>query len=311
MAKPSKPTRPKKLCKGDTVGVVAPAGVVERESLEKGLRVLEKMGFHPRLGNSVLARRRYMAGDDEDRAGDLMAMFADPEVKAIICARGGYGANRILPFLKPSVIRKNPKIFVGSSDATVLLLYLLQKCSLVAFHGPMVAGSFGRAPMTQSRKQFFNLLSGLDEAKRLTAKKARALNPGKAKGIIVGGCLTLLCRSLKTSWEIETRNRIVLIEDVNEAPYRIDGMLWQLKEAGKFKNVRGVAFGEMVNCRPPRGARWTLDDVLADVFKDEDFPILTHLPIGHGKEIWTTPLGTPAVLDADDKSLTLENCGVV
>ncbi len=311
MSESKKIVRPERLKKGDVVGVVAPAGPVDPDLLEKGLKTLKRMGLKPLLGEHVLCRRGYLAGKDEERAQDLMSMFANKDVKAIFCARGGYGVNRLLPWLKPNVIRKNPKIFVGASDITLLLLYLYQKCSLVGFHGPMVAGNFGRYAMGKSKKQFHDLLTGQPEGKVMTSPKARTLNPGVARGEIIGGCLTLLCRSLKTPFEIQTRNKILLIEDVNEAPYRIDGMLWQLKAAGKFKDIKGIILGEMVNCFPEKPTNGVQRQMYQEIFDGLSVPIVTNFPVGHGKEMWTLPFGVEAILDADAKSIQLQDCGVL
>ena len=302
--------RPPQLKQGDVVGVVAPAGPVDKDQLETGLEVIRAMGFEPRLGRHIYARSRFMAGCDKDRAQDLMDMFRDPGVQAIFCARGGYGANRILPHLKPQTIRAKAKVVVGSSDITLLLHFLVQNCGLIAFHGPMVAGSFGRAEMKQSQRQFKALLTGSAKGRVFQAPRAKVFSQGVAQGKLTGGCLTLLCRSLGTPYEINTRNRILLIEDVNEPLYRVDGMLWQLKNAGMFKGVRGIIFGEMVNCRSQRQGEGTLADILTDLFPNPGFPILTHCPIGHGKEVWTLPLETSATLDSKAKTLELKHCGV-
>ena len=302
--------RPKKLKQGDMVGVVAPAGPVDPEHLEAGLSVIRGMGFQPVLGRFVNDRKHFLAGEDADRADDLMVMFQNPEIKAIFCARGGYGVNRILPLLDSKIIRKNPKVVVGSSDITLLLIYLLQKCGLVAFHGPMVAGSFGCKPMKISKTQFRKVLTGVKDGGILNASKARVLQEGTASGKLVGGCLTLLCRSLKTPYEIQTRDGIVLIEDVNEPAYRIDGMLWQLKAAGKFRGVKGIVFGEMINCRFMDGQKGRLEDLFRDIVPNRTIPVLTDCPVGHGNEMWTLPLGVEATLDTDSKSLRLKTCGV-
>jgi len=302
--------RPKKLKQGDLVGVVAPAGPVDPQHLETGLKVVRGMGFQPVLGRFVNDRRHFLAGEDEDRADDLMVMFQNPEIKAIFCARGGYGVNRILPLLDSRIIRKNPKVVVGSSDITLLLIYLIQICGLVAFHGPMVSGSFGCKPMKISKTQFRKMVTGVKDGGLLTAPQAHVLQEGKARGRLVGGCLTLLCRSLKTPYEIQTRDGILLIEDVNEPAYRIDGMLWQLKTAGKFRGVKGIVFGEMVNCRFDEGHKGRLDDLIRDMLPKRSIPVLTHCPVGHGNEMWTLPLGVEATLDTDSKSLRLKNNGV-
>ena len=302
--------RPPQLKQGDVVGVVAPAGPVDRSQLETGLEVIRAIGFEPLLGRHVHARSRFMAGFDKDRAQDLMDMFRNPRVRAIFCARGGYGANRVLPHLKPGTIRANPKVVVGSSDITLLLHFLVQNCGLIAFHGPMVAGSFGRAEMKQSQRQFKALLTGEAKGRIFHSPRAKVFSKGVARGKITGGCLTLLCRSLNTPYEIRTRNRILFIEDVNEPLYRIDGMLWQLKNAGMFKGARGIIFGEMVNCRPQHQGDGTIEDILTDLFPNPGFPILTHCPIGHGKEVWTLPLEISATLDSESKTLELKHCGV-
>lgn len=311
MSESKKLIRPGRLKEGDVVGVVAPAGPVEPELLEKGLKVLKTMKLKPVLGEHVLSRRGYLAGKDEDRARDLMSMFKNPEVKAIICARGGYGVNRLLPLLKPGIIRKNPKIVVGASDITLLLLYLAKKCSLVAFHGPMVGGNFGQYGMKKTKKQFQDLLTGQPEGKTLMSAQARVLRPGIGKGEITGGCLTLLCRSLGTPYEIQTRNKILLIEDVNEAPYRIDGMLWQLKSAGKFKDVKGIVLGEMINCHPKKSGNGAMVQYYQEMFDGLKIPIVTNFPVGHGKEMWTLPFGVDATLNAEAKTIQLKHCGVL
>jgi muramoyltetrapeptide carboxypeptidase len=303
--------RPKKLKQGDLVGVVAPAGPIDPAHLEEGLRVIRGMGFQPVLGRFVNDHKHFLAGEDEDRADDLMVMFQNPEIKAIFCARGGYGVNRVLPLLDPKIIRKNPKVVVGSSDITLLLIYLLQKCGLVSFHGPMVAGSFGCKPMKISKTQFRKILTSVKEGGHLKAPQARVLQEGTARGKLVGGCLTLMCRSLKTPYEIQTRDGIVLIEDVNEPAYRIDGMLWQLKAAGKFRGVKGIVFGEMINCRFGEGQKGRLEDLFRDIVPNRNIPVLTGCPVGHGNEMWTLPMGVEATLDTKSKSLRLKTNGVV
>lgn len=300
--------RPLKLNPGDKVGVVAPAGPVNKEQLQKGLDVISEMGFQTVLGKYVYKRSRFLAGTDSQRAKDIMDLVRNPEIKAIFCARGGYGTNRVLEHLDAKVIRANAKVFVGSSDITLLLHYLFLHCGVVGFHGPMVAGSFGRAPMKQSREQFKNILMG--KPTLLSCRKAKVFTKGTATGKITGGCLTLLCRTLGTPYEIQTRNRILFIEDVNEPLYKLDGMLWQLKAAGKFKGVRGIIFGEMVNCKPQKPGDGKLENILTDLFPKSEIPILTHCPVGHGKEIWTLPFETQATLNASAKSLELKNCGV-
>jgi len=302
--------KPKKLKKGDRIGIIAPAGAVNSDDLEKGLKVIKSMGFDPVLGQNIGNKKRTMAGNDSERAFDLMTMFADSEIKGIFCARGGYGSNRILPLLTSKVIRDNPKVFVGSSDITALHIFLNQKCALHTFHGPMVAGSFGRAEMKKSQKIFADILMGKASSKKMTARQIQIVRSGSAKGELVGGCLTLLCRSLRTPYEIKTENKILLIEDVNEPYYKLDGMLWQLKLAGKLKNLKGVILGEMIGCRPANEKDGPLEQIVEEIFAEYSYPVLLNAPIGHGDEMWTLPLGIKAKMDTDTKSLTLDSCGV-
>ncbi len=302
---------PKRLNRGDRVGVIAPAGPVDPKVLERGLGVLRRMGFSPVLAKHIDAKDRYLAGTDAERAKDLHDFFKDPGIKGVFCARGGYGVNRVLSMLDHSIIRENPKIFVGSSDITLLILFLVQQCSLVTFHGPMIAGNFGRYPMIKSKSQFKKILSGNETGKRLTAKSARVFRAGIGEGKTIGGCLTLLCRSLGTPWEVKTYNKILLIEDVNEPLYKIDGMLWHLKQAGKFKGIRGIVFGEMVNCSSSKETGGSFQEILEDVFLGSFFPILTDFPSGHGREMFTIPVGVKARLNTKTKTLDFENCGVL
>lgn len=269
------------------------------------------MGFNPILGDFVEARERFLAGSDKNRAKDLMDMFKNPKIKAIFCARGGYGVNRVLGLLKPRVIRDNPKIVVGSSDLTLFLWYLNDKCSISAFHGPMVAASFGNRSMPKSQKQLQALLTGKASACRLKANSAEIICSGNATGVLTGGCLSLLCRSLRTRYEIRTQKKILILEDVNEPPYRIDGMLWQLRQAGKFKGVRGVIFGEMVNCHPSKKEGYLLQEVIEDFFRNDEFPVMMNCPVGHGEEIWTLPFGIEASLNTRKRSLLISENGVV
>ena len=303
--------RPKRLKQGDKVGVVAPAGPVDPKLLKKGLRTLERMGFCPILAEHVFSKDRYLAGTDEQRVQDINNLFGDSEIKGIFCARGGYGANRVLPNLDSSIIRRNPKVFVGSSDITLLLLFLVQQCSLVTFHGPMVAGNFGRYPMSKSKRQFKEMLFGNRSGKFLTAQGARIFRPGNAEGKVIGGCLTLICRSLGTPWEVKTRNKILFLEDVNEPLYKIDVMLCHLKQAGKLKGIRGIVFGEMINCPPFKKKEGSFKEILSDVFSESSFPILTNFPSGHGREMLTLPMGVEARLNTESKSLEFKNCGVM
>ncbi|HEY5648420.1 MAG TPA: LD-carboxypeptidase [Nitrospiria bacterium] len=297
--------KPRALKKGDTIGVVAPAGLADKAELERGMARLVELGYKVKRGSSLKGRLRYMAGEDRERAEDINRMFSDPSVRAILCARGGYGTLRMMPFLDEAVIRKHPKIFVGSSDLTILLNHLHQKIGLVPFHGPMVAPNFGRNLSELTEASFSRVLGGEDQPELPPNLGVRVLRPGKARGPLVGGCLSILCSSLGTPYEIKTKDAVLLLEDVNEAPYRIDRMLTQLKAAGKLKGVKGVVIGTMPGCDPPLGAGYWLDDVFGDVLREVPGPVIYGFPAGHGGEQVTLPLGVEVKLDGAGPSVTL------
>jgi muramoyltetrapeptide carboxypeptidase len=283
--------KPPALRRGDTIGVVAPSGVIIPHELESGVKRLEGLGFHVKLGKYVRDVFRTMAGKDRERADDLLQMFSDPQVKAIVCARGGYGSARVIPHLDRDLIREHPKVFVGSSDVTVLLLYLVQECGLVAFHGPMVGSHFGKTPSSLTDEVFLKVLTQPGPAGPLRLPDVKILRQGRAEGRLVGGCLSLLCSAIGTSYDPKTDETILFLEDVKEPPYRIDRMLTQLKASGKLRKVRGVLFGPMVQCRPPQGAGDDLEEIILDVLADLEVPILLGVPSGHGEHNVTLPLG--------------------
>jgi len=297
--------KPKRLKAGDTIGVVAPAGSVDLSELTQGVERLKGMGFRVKLGGSVTKRFRYLAGTDRERAEDLNRMVSDPEVSAIVCARGGYGTARIIPYLNQGVIAQHPKILVGSSDATLLLNYIRQRFEWVTFHGPMVAPNFGKQPSMLTDTWFRKILVEAHGQGPIVVEGVKGLSGGQAQGPMVGGCLTMLCNSLGTPYEIQTDGTLLLIEDIDEAPYRVDRMLTQLKAASKFRNVRGVIFGKMPGCQPPTHSSYVLEDVIRDLLADQEFPILYGFPTGHGGEQVTLPIGIPLRIDGEAATVAL------
>jgi len=290
--------KPPALYPGKTVGVVAPAGRVDLPCLHKGVTWLEKRGLKVILGKHVAQQHRYFAGEDRERAEDFNEMLQNKAIDAVICARGGVGAARIIPFLSSTLLSHSPKIFVGSSDITSLLLYMTESLGWVCFHGPMVATQFCNEPELQLETQFFQILSG--ELPEMRFDGIKILRPGNANGLLTGGCLTLICTTIGTPYEITTQNKILFIEDVNEAPFRIDRMLSYLKTLGKFEQVRGVIFGQMPQCQAE-----TLPGIILDILKEYTFPILFGFPSGHGDATATLPFGLPVQLDADSGRLRM------
>jgi muramoyltetrapeptide carboxypeptidase len=285
------PIMPPLLSTGDTVGVVAPASHIPRaneEYLGQGLERVRKMGFAVKCSPSLLERRHlYLAGKDQERAEELMAMFLDPEVKAILCSRGGYGTQRLIPFLDADQIRRHPKPLVGCSDITVLLIYLLQQCLVIPLHGPNVAtGQFvqGDAEMAHALKK------ALTSAEPLAEIPCLVLRDGEAEAEIIGGCLSSLVTVLGTPYEPDLQGKVLFAEDVNEPPYKIDRMLTHLKSSGKLTGVKGVIFGQMPGCDTDNGL---LREVIVDVLAAIEGPILFGFPSGHGPRNLTIPLGVP------------------
>lgn len=300
------PIRPPMLCPGDRVAIVAPSSPFDPASLERGAHFLEQAGFQPTWDEALTDRWRYLAGTDRERARCLQEAILCPEIRGIFCARGGYGAMRLLPYLDVPAIRPCCKVFVGYSDVTVLHLFLRKSCDWVTFHGPMMAGDHARKDF--DAESIASLLRNVSTAGPLPpvegGAKARCLRAGKAEGPLVGGNLSLLCSSLGTPWELETRGAILLFEDVHEPPYRVDRMLTQLRQAGKLAGVRGVVVGRMLDCHPRAGSDYTVEDVLADCLGDLDLPVVTGFPLTHDEPNLTVALGTRMELDAEALRLT-------
>jgi muramoyltetrapeptide carboxypeptidase len=290
--------KPAMLRPGDLIGVVAPAGATEAAAVTAGVSLLENAGYSVRLGDSVFKRMGFLAGNDSERAADLLGMFGDRDVKAILAARGGYGSGRLLPHLDIEVIRRNPKIFVGYSDLTFLLSHMLQRAELVAFHGPMVAG-LGAIP--RAAGALLSFLSGDRMGWNLAAREI--IQPGTAEGVMVGGCLSVIVSTLGTPYETETKDRLLFLEDVNEKPYRIDRMLTQLRQAGKLAGVAGVMFGEMHGCVADTNEAVTVRDVIRQTFANDPYPVVFGLPTGHGTGAATLPLGIRARLAGERLTL--------
>lgn len=299
-----KPLRkPPALKKGDLIGVVAPAGVVKTEDLGNGVRRLEEMGFRVALGRSLYRSARYLAGRDEERAADLADMFANPEVKAVVAARGGYGTSRIIPLLDAKALARSPKIFVGSSDLTLLLHFLRSACRLVTFHGPMVSPNFGKYSSPTTNGEFVRILGATTPPGPIDVTGVKVLKGGSGEGVLTGGCLSLVCQTIGTPYEIQTEDTILFLEDINEPPYRIDRMLTYLKQVGKFDGVRAVVFGLMPDCHPSPQELYTLEDVIRDVLADLPCPILYDFPSGHGGTNVTLPFGVRAAVEGSTLSI--------
>jgi muramoyltetrapeptide carboxypeptidase len=293
--------RPAALQAGDTVGIIAPSSGFLRDEFEAGCSHLLRMGYKAFYLPSIFERELYFGGSVQRRVDEFHAMFARPEVKAILCARGGYGCNYLLPHLDLDIVRANPKIFVGCSDVTTLLTYLSDAAGLVTFHGPMVAGDFARPNGVDEPSWQAAVSSDQTVAREFGEGELKVLRPGTAEGLLYGGCLSLLCASLGTPYEIRSEGTMLFIEDRAERPYRVDRMLMQLKLAGKFDGVHGIIFGEMIDCEEAGSRDYTLQDIVMRVLSDVKVPIVFGLKSGHvSSNALTLPFGVKAKLMAQD-----------
>jgi muramoyltetrapeptide carboxypeptidase len=291
--------KPPALRHGDTIGIIAPASNIKRELLDTGCNALRNLGYKPFYLDSILERDLYFAGFVERRARELDEMFSRDDVRAIVCARGGYGANYLLNTINLEKIKAHPKIFVGYSDIATLLTYILDSTGLVTFHGPMVTKDFAHADGVDLTS-WESALTGTSEWTLNIGPESgtKPLSPGSAEGILYGGCLSMLVASLGTPYEIHTAGTILFIEDVATKPYQIDRMLMQLKLAGKFDGVRGIVFGEMLDCAQNKEQDYSLEDVVLRVVGDLGVPAAYGLRSGHvSRGNITLPFGVRAAVD--------------
>lgn len=301
----------KKLKFGDTLGFIAPSGAVRTEgAIARAVEETERMGFKVKLGESAGKKYGYLSGSDDVRARDINAMFADDEVDAIVCLRGGYGAMRILDKLDYEMISRHPKIFMGFSDITALHIALLEKCGLATFHGPMAAANWADKPLDDfSKESMYRALMNAEPAGELANPPEypkQTINPGQAEGQLVGGNLMLIASSLGTPWEINTKGRIIFIEEIGERTYCVDRMLTQLRLAGKFEDCAGVVFGDFADCPveyPEYGL--TLEEIIRDVVAPCGKPVFAGLRCGHCTPKLTLPLGVRCCMDADVCTLSV------
>ncbi|MGV2938937.1 LD-carboxypeptidase [Mesobacillus sp. LC4] len=300
--------KPTRLKKGDTVAVIAPASPPNKENLKRGLKFVEDLGLNYKLGKSLYSEYGYLAGNDEARLADLNEMFLDDEIKAIICAGGGYGTARIASALDYDAIKNNPKIFWGYSDITFLHTAIRQQTGLITFHGPMLASDIGKEEADQISKDTFKQLFAPAELNYdSTISQIEELVPGSAEGPLVGGNLSLLSSSMGTPFEINTEGKILLIEDINEEPRAVDRMLNQLYMAGKLQESAGIIIGDFNNCVPERELSLSLEEVIDHYIQLAGRPALKGFKMGHCSPHIGVPLGAPATMNTKEKTLYVES----
>jgi muramoyltetrapeptide carboxypeptidase len=296
--------RPARLRDGARIGIVSPAYWLDDERLQRAIGVFESEGFVVVPGESTRLRENVFAGSPEARAADIMAMFRDGSIDAIVCARGGYGGNRVLPLLDYDVIRDNPKIFVGYSDTTGALTSMAQRAGLVTFHGPMLT-TWGRKTVDYNLATLRRVLSGESEVRIEPTPEcaARVLRPGTARGKLWGGNLTLVNARLGTPDQVDFDGAILLIEDIDEKLYAFDRMLLHLRSTGSLERIAGLVVGEMLemgDSEVPFGKN--VDEIVLDICGDLDIPIVSNFPCGHGDYQATLPVSHEVELDASGDS---------
>ena len=297
--------RPRAIRPGARIALVAPAGPLDPLALESGRTRLEGLGFEVVTREDVLECDGYLAGSDERRAEELMGFVNDPNVDAIVCARGGYGCHRIVDRLDADAFRKAAKPLVGYSDITTLLLWQRKKAGLLGIHGPMC-----EKPGSLDGEAGSALVRALQGTGPLPRYEGKAMVDGWAEGRLVGGSLTVCVASLGTPWEIDTRDAILMLEDVTELPYRVDRMLQQLKAAGKLDRVVGVALGSFTDCDDERVPEWTVERLCEEVFGPLGVPVVSGLPFGHGAENRPWPFAGRGALDGARGELELMEAAV-
>jgi muramoyltetrapeptide carboxypeptidase len=311
---------PPRLKPGDTVGLICPAGAAfSKETVQITIESLEALGLKVKLGKHVYDRMGYLAGTDQARAEDVNTMFADKNIQGILAIHGGWGCARLLPLLDYKTIQKNPKPLIGYSDITALLLAINAKTGLVTFHGPVGAATWNKFSVDSFKQVLFDGMPTLFENPKeigdnLTVTKDRitTITPGTARGKLVGGNLTVLTAIMGSDYLPHWKDAILFMEDTNEAVYRIDRMLTQLKLAGVLDQVKGVVFGKCSDCEPGKGSygSLTLEEVLEQHLQPLKVPVYSGAMIGHITHKFTIPVGAEAEMDATAGTIKLLNSAV-
>jgi len=290
-----------RLQPNQTVGIIAPASPVSQSEILQGLRLLESFPLKIRLGSHLFDHLNYLAGPDQDRVSDLHQMFSDPDIKAIFCARGGYGSVRLLNKIDFDLIRENPKILVGFSDLTALLIAIYKKSGLITIHGPTLSD-------LPKNKNWPNLsrLTTTSHRPEIIFKQGRIMNKGKARGILLGGNLSTICSLLDTSFLPSFEGAILFLEEKGESPYRLDRMLTHLLLSDQLNRLSALIIGQIEDC----GEKGPIYSLLKERLCGLNIPVAIGLPVGHGAENIALPIGLPAVLDTERMLLKIEESSV-
>lgn len=302
--------KPPHLRVGDTVGLIAPAGIVDAEDIAAAQRSLSGLSLKVKLGVHILDRYGYLAGKDSDRARDLNAMFTDKSVKAIIAMRGGWGCNRILPLLDYTSIRSHPKILMGYSDITSLLLAINARSRLITFHGPVATSSWNQFTLDYLQRILFHREAVTMQNSQNSEMQAQSIVGGKAKGKLLGGNLSVLSAMVGSPYLPSWHKSILFLEEIGEDVYRVDRMLTQLKNAGILNQIAGLIFGQCTNCSPGDQPNFTLMQVLQDHLIPLGVPTWYGSMIGHIRDKFTIPVGGEVEINADTGTIQMLDAAV-
>lgn len=297
---------PNKIKKGDTIAIIAPSSPVSIIEADLCRKLVEDMGYKVRMGKCTYESvHGYSAGTGKSRAEDINEMFRDKDVKAIWCIRGGDTSSHTLDKLDYDMIKDNPKIFVGYSDVTNLNVNFNQKCGFVTFHGPMVKSNMLNAYDDFTRKSFEKAINMEDEfiLENPDGEDFCVMAGGKAEGTVTGGNLSLIVSMIGTPYEIDTKGKILFIEDVEESVRRLDRMMYQLKYSGKLQDAAGIIFGDFTDCINESDPNYTVVEMLKDVLSDYDKPVMYNIKSGHCFPMSTIPLGTDCMMDTNLKMI--------
>ena len=299
--------KPERLYTGDFIGLAAPASSFRKRDFMRGIAKLGQMGFNPIYSEKIFNPHEDRPKRYRNKAERIVAMLKDPMIKAIFCAQGGYGAINLIPYLEQHDLSGCCKIIMGFSDITILLLYFHVRYGWITFHGPMIPEMHHRMPK-RSEEALINALASAKKIADPYGHHLEVIRPGVAKGRLVGGNLTRLLRTLGTSFEIDTRGKILFLEEVDEGYLGLDGDLNHLRLAGKFHGVKGVIFSELVGCL--HHSIKNIREFLKRFFRGAPFPVMFGFPSGHGEENLTIPIGARVTLDTDAKRLFFNESGV-
>ena len=296
----------KHVTPGGTIGIIAPASPSDSNFINEKILAFEALGFNIKKGKHIYKCNGYLAGNDSERAEDLTDMFLDPSVDAIVCFRGGYGSIRLMSRLNTKIITTHPKPFCGYSDITLLLNYISNKCGFTTFHSPMINSNF-KDPLTKD--SFINILTDSNKDFSYDLNKLgniNILNKKDFKGRLMGGNLSMICSAIGTPYDVNFKNSIILIEEINENPYVIDRLLSQMIYSNKFKGCNGIILGHFTDCTLPDYSKsFTLEDIITQKLLPLNIPIIKNFPCGHSYPNLTLPIGCNLYYDSKNSLLTI------